>query len=812
MHRRIAPPSMVLLTWGLLFTLSAMAQETSPPAPAGSGDSFPAFQLPGELGLPGLGGNEEEPKFASQFQIEKGSRTGRLSLSLKLPAEWHVYSLTQKKGGPLPSKISVNAAPEFTVTGAFEPNRDPEVHYYRDIYEDLPVEEHGGEVIWTAPIQLAEGVEPEKLTITGRYDGLRCRGGALGQCVPLGHKFTASFGGVYEPAVGGEYRAPTSAVQIRGHLEPRVVAPGGVARLVLEAVPDENYHIYAYSQKPVENLLANKPTLIVLPKTSGLTPSQPQASQAEVVKPGQGSETPEQRYHEGSVRWTVDLQIPEDAAPGERTIAGQIGYQVCSDASCQMPTAAAFEGTITIGASAQPGIAPLAFTESKYNEVAKLAAAAPEASAPAANQTADAPRTAAAFATLALVVGSGLLGGLILNLMPCVLPVIGLKVLSFAQQGGESRSRVLALNVAFSAGLLAVFVVLATLAAFAQLGWGEQFTNLWFKVFMAALVFVMALSFLGVWELPIPGFTGGKKAHDLQEREGLDGAFFKGMFTTVLATPCSGPFLGPVFGFTLAQPPWVTYLVFLSVGVGMASPYLLLGIFPGLMRFLPRPGMWMETFKEVMGFVLLGTVVFLFSTINRDYYIPTLTLLVGLWFACWWIGRTSYAATSRQRAVAWLGGLTTAAAIGALAFIFLAPGKEVLPWQPWSRAALAQAQAEGRTVMVDFTADWCLTCKTNLKFAINTRDVRSLVEEHGVQPLLADWTDESDEIKQALAELGSNSIPLLVIYPAGEPGNPIVLRDLLTEGKVLEALQQAGPSKATDVSPTVTAMTQGAVN
>lgn len=783
---RLARGSALVFAWAWVWMAgAALAQDRESP---------PAFQLPANLALPGLGAGNDEPTFAAQFQLKKDSREGRLSFTIKLPAEWHVYSLTQKTGGPLKSRIGIDAAPEFEVTGAFEPNRDPEIHRYPEIYGDLPVEEHSGAVTWTAPIRLAEGVDPTQLKIAGKYDGLRCRGGADGQCIPVRKTFTAAFAGYFEPpAASGEFRASGSAVKIRGHIEPRVVEPGGTATLVLEAIPDEGYHIYAYSEKPLENAFANKPTLIVLPKTSGLAYGQPQPSQEVVVKPAQG-DLPEQRYHEGEVRWTIELRTQKDAQPGEKTIGGEIGYQVCTESNCQMPVAATFQGTLTVGEGRQDGVTPLSFAGGKYNDVAKLAAVTPAATIGGTDaSTASAPPIP--LATLALMIGSGLLGGLILNLMPCVLPVIGLKVLSFAQQGGESRGRVLALNLAFSLGLLSVFLVLATLAAFAQLGWGEQFTHLGFKVFMTALVFAMALSFLGVWEIPIPGFTGGKKAHDLQDREGMDGAFFKGMFTTVLATPCSGPFLGPVFGFTLAQPPWVTYVLFASVGLGMASPYLLLGVFPQLIRFLPRPGAWMETFKEIMGFVLLGTVVFLFSTINRDYYVATLTLLVAIWFGCWWIGRTSYSATPRQRVTAWVGGVATAAAIGTLAFVLLAPGKQALPWQPWSPAALAQAKAEGKTVMVDFTADWCLTCKTNLKFFINTKRVRDLVEQHDVQPLLADWTDESEEIKQALAELGSNSIPLLAIYPADRPHEPIVLRDLLTEDKVVDALKEAGPSK-----------------
>src|SRR5690606_30258328 len=205
------------------------------------------------------------------------------------------------------------------------------------------------------------------------------------------------------------------------------------------------------------------------------------------------------------------------------------------------------------------------------------------------------------------------------------------------EQAGQHRSRVLILNVVYAAGILSVFMVLASLAVFLNLGWGEHFGVMWFQVAVTAVVFAMALSFLGVWEIPLPGFIGAGKTTEISQ-EGMSGAFVKGIITTVLSTPCSGPFLGSVFSLTLRYPPYVTYLIFASVGLGMASPYLIIGAFPRLVRWLPKPGEWMKTLKEVMGFVLLGTVVYLFSTIGTDYRIATLTLLVGIWFGCWLIG------------------------------------------------------------------------------------------------------------------------------------------------------------------------------
>ncbi len=286
-----------------------------------------------------------------------------------------------------------------------------------------------------------------------------------------------------------------------------------------------------------------------------------------------------------------------------------------------------------------------------------------------------------------------------------------------------------ALNLWYSAGLILVFLVLATLAAFLNLGWGQHFTYTWFKVAMVGLVFSMALSFLGVWEIPIPGFVGAGHSNDLQQQEGAAGAFFKGVFTTILATPCSGPFLGPVFAFTLSQPWYATYVIFASVGVGMALPYLIIGMSPNLVRWLPKPGDWMDTFKQFMGFVcVLGTVVYLFSIIKHEFFIPTLATMIGVWFGCWCIGRVPAYAESFEKVKGWSVGLTWIAIITACSFYFLAPWPHLYHWEKFSSEALAKARAEGKTVMIDFTASWCQTCQWNFFSAINSYAVKDVVD------------------------------------------------------------------------------------
>jgi thiol:disulfide interchange protein len=465
------------------------------------------------------------------------------------------------------------------------------------------------------------------------------------------------------------------------------------------------------------------------------------------------------------------------------------------------------------------GPAEVEFTEARYAEAAASPAtiAAPRPDAGSAAGMAAAPGTAAAATStpsaalsLPMALFYGLLGGLILNVMPCVLPVLGLKLMSFAQQSGRARQEVFAMNLWYCAGVFAVFFALATASVAANiglartnLGWGQQFQIVEFRIALIGIVFAFALSFLGVWEIPIPGFIGEQAGH-VQSKEGPFGAFLKGVLGTVLATPCSGPFLGPLLTFTVTQPTVVTYAVFAAIAAGMSLPYVLVGLVPGLVRFMPRPGAWMATFKELLGFVMLGTVAFLFYMLRQQpvWFVPTFVMLIGIWMGCWWVGRLQ----ERQGAVGfgrWVQAATIAAAIGTAGFFWLGPhgshGSRLIDWQePFSVQRLAAHRKEGATVLVDFTADWCLTCKYNLANAIETSRVGELIRKNKVVPILADCTEPSAEIDAFLASMGSRSIPFLVIFPGSEPGaplrDPIILRDVITESQLLAALEKAGPS------------------
>ncbi|HVU08481.1 MAG TPA: protein-disulfide reductase DsbD domain-containing protein [Verrucomicrobiae bacterium] len=388
------------------------------------------------------------------------------------------------------------------------------------------------------------------------------------------------------------------------------------------------------------------------------------------------------------------------------------------------------------------------------------------------------------------------IGGLILNIMPCVLPVIALKILGFVSEARSEPRRVRNLGFIYALGVLVSFLALAGIiigvkAAGHHAGWGMQFGNPVFVVCLTTLVLLVALNLFGVFEIT-PGGKILNAAGQLASKHGAPGAFFNGVLATILATPCTAPFLSAALAFAFTQNTATIILIFLFVGIGLAAPYVLLSCNPALLKFLPKPGAWMEKFKIAMGFPMLATVVWLFNVAASDYGARVFWLgvfLVAVAFATWIFGEF----VQRGR-----NGKTIAFAV---ILIFLAGGyifalenklhwREMnsetgatnslanssngIQWQSWSPEAITQARAAGKIALVDFTATWCVTCNAIIKPALENDSVVAKLKEIGASTFLADYTRTPQNMTDEISKYGAG-VPLVLVYPKNSSEPPIVL-------------------------------------
>ncbi len=777
----------VLMVAVLLAAQCGWLASSSAHAQSKSGLGGGQFGLPDNLLSGAVGSGAGDVGLTAKFEIENGGRAGRLTVTADIAEGWHIFSVTQLEGGPKPSKITVKS--DFVkLTGPFTPGREPEIAHQDDVWPGLPIEEHHGQVVWSAPIEWTGDLDPEKTQIDLVFDGQVCQE----SCIPINEKLKAKFAGFYGSAEKSTtFKAKNTHATWSATLSPARLKPGQTGNVVIKADTDPGYHVYPFVTDNSES--THYRTLIVVTQKSGLKFGAPNTSAArESIDIGAAQPVD---YHVGAVEWTIPIRVPAAAAEGQYPIEVQVGFFTCNEQSCDQPSGATFNGTLEVASQAANNTVAMSVVGTPYKEVAGLE-----------NLASWVDKEATQLgATLSLNIWhilAALAGGFILNLMPCVLPVVGLKLMSFVNQAGSSRTRIVTLNLSFVGGILAVMLVLAAVTIVAKVGygqafgWGKQFERLDFQVGLAMLVFAMALSFLGVWEIPIPGFATSGKSGELMAKEGHFGAFLKGILTTVLATPCSGPFLGAVFGITLSLSPLSIVVLYLTLGIGLGLPYLALCLYPGFVKYLPKPGAWMDTLKQVLAFPLLLTVVYMIQIVNPDYRIATLILLMVVWFACWLIGRVPAYAEGYRIRTAWFGGAAAIVVGAIIAFSLFGPIKHHLPWEPYNEAQLAQYQREGKTVMVEFTARWCLTCQVNMRTAIDRVDVAKVVKENDIITMIADKSEPSPAIDAKIQELGSNSIPLLAIFPPGE--TPILLRDTITQSQLIAALRQAGASKSGD--------------
>ncbi|MBD3380968.1 MAG: thiol:disulfide interchange protein [candidate division Zixibacteria bacterium] len=396
------------------------------------------------------------------------------------------------------------------------------------------------------------------------------------------------------------------------------------------------------------------------------------------------------------------------------------------------------------------------------------------------------------------------IGGMILNLMPCVLPVLSIKILGFVNQAGEERGKIFAHGLIFTAGVLLSFIALAVVlillrAGGQELGWGFQLQSPGFLAGLSIFMFLFALNLLGVFEIGT-----SLTRLDAGQSSGWSGSFLNGVTATVVATPCTAPFMGSALGFSLSQPAWVSLSIFLFLGLGMAFPYLILSAFPRFLKLLPKPGRWMESLKQFMGFLLLATVIWLAWVLGVQAGVNSVAVLMiallvsalGGWIYGRWGGQVS---SSSARTVATLlaivlilgsfgfsvSGVGLMAVDEGISYQFSGDGLDWLKFDPDHVAELIES---GQPVFIDFTAAWCLSCQVNEKVAFGSEEVRQRIADLGVTTFKADWTRRDDTITRALAEYGRNSVPLYVLHT--NDGEEIILPEIITPEIVLDALNK----------------------
>jgi len=413
------------------------------------------------------------------------------------------------------------------------------------------------------------------------------------------------------------------------------------------------------------------------------------------------------------------------------------------------------------------------------------------------------------WALLARTAGLAFLGGLLLNLMPCVFPVLFLKGLALVNSGSEERHKLRAHGFVYASGIVISFwalvaVLLALRAAGAKLGWGFQFQSPVFLELMAGLLFFLGLSLAGQFEI---GLTLTSAGGSLAQKQGYSGSFFTGVLAVVVATPCTAPFMGAAIGYALAQSPAVTFAIFTALALGLAAPYVALTLQPAWTRLLPRPGAWMEVLRQAVAVPIFGTVIWLAWALTRGYgsglLVSLLCSLLLLAVAGWFLGRWP--------ARRWATVVAAFIVLGVIAVSVLAPKQlEAAPetsstseahsvWQPWSADAVTRYQSQGRPVFVDFTASWCLSCQVNERVALNQPQVQQAFKDANVVLLKADWTRGDDAITQALTALGRSGVPAYALYVPGQ-SEPQLLPEALTPGIVTDALSKL-PKAKVSVAP-----------
>ncbi|MCK9281853.1 MAG: thioredoxin family protein [Melioribacteraceae bacterium] len=587
-------------------------------------------------------------------------------------------------------------------------------------------------------------------------------------------------------------------------------AVGGSFEVRIIADIKDGFHIN--SNKPKEDFLipmvvssGNK--LFPIAKVSYPTPKE------ELLKV---SPVPVSIYS-GEISVALNFVVGKNVSPGDYVIPIEFNFQACDDETCFPPDVIKTNLNLKIEkGNGEAVTSPLETSATSENSA--TSGTIPQDSdslnvsgtdgttvpATVSDTTTNVPAMESdADQSILLAILFAFIGGIILNLMPCVLPVLSLKIMGFIKQAGEERSKLRKHGLAFTFGVLISFWALAGLllilrAGGEYLGWGFQLQSPSFVIVLSVLLFLFGLSLFGVFEIGVTLTAVGQNA---PKGSTYTGSFFSGILATIVATPCTAPFMGSALGFALSQPAYVSMLIFTALGLGMALPYVLLTSIPALLKFVPKPGAWMETFKQFMGFLMVATVLWLIWVLSLQTGAEGVLILLGslllVSLSGWIYGRWSvlHKPLATRRIAQVISGLILIGAL-ALSITYIKPisastdavhSQGLIEWRTFSPELVAQLRSQNKPVFIDFTAAWCLSCQVNEKVAFGSEEVQKAFADKGIIALKADWTNKDEVIAKELAKFGRNSVPLYVLYlPEKEA---VLLPEILTPDIVLSYLK-----------------------
>ena len=679
-------------------------------------------------------------------------RTVTVAVRLTLDPKWHTYWINPGDAG-LPLKVKWTL-PQGVTVGPLQfptPKLTPQPPLMSYGYED--------EVLVLADVRVPAGFTGSTLQLAGKADWLACAEVCLPATGPLALTLN----------VGATTDQPTRWATAIAATRRRLPAP--LAGWTVRGWADSANYVVALARH------APGPT------TSFVTPYVfvDSADIVEHAAPQRVAQRPD----------TLIFAIPRGATATATAVrlSGIIG----TDIAAESPRGFAFDTPVNVDV-------PTAVRQ----RATALLATAGNVGGVSATTSADAPIDPAADMTLVAAILFAFVGGLLLNLMPCVFPVLSVKVLALLQHGGAANAeRGRKHGLAFGLGVLLSFWTLAGVlmvlrAGGESLGWGFQLQSPPVVALLALLMFALALNLSGVFEIGLSLTRLGTAGAG----GGYGDSLLTGGLAVLVAAPCTAPFMGAALGFALVQSPVLGLLVFTALGLGLALPFVVLASAPRLLRFLPRPGPWLETLKQLFAFPLYATVVWLLWVLGQQAGVNALaivllamiTFAMGAWL---WARGVRNDGTLPRLTAAFLMllaiGISVAGSRNAIAptSATASTGNGAADWQPWSVSTVRDLRATGRPVFVDFTAAWCLSCQVNERVALRTDAVTTAFRNANVALVRADWTSRDDAITQVLASFGRSGVPLYVLYPAASDAAPIILPAVLTPGIVVNAVRSA---------------------